>query len=228
MSSVMRNGYAVALVLGLLYLALLPLQPYPLSWALKPVPMLLFGLLLWRAYPGAAGRWLALGYLGAAAGDFFLDYGQRDGLFIQALLAFLVNQIAFAVAFLLLGRGQPWLRWNALPALLYGALLAVWMVPAAVGLQLPVAVYLASLLVMVLLACRLQARPGALWWGAMLFMLADSLIGLNKFVYPFAHSTEIIVSCYFSGQALITWGLLKRAAMPLAVAQPVDAQAAAG
>ena len=224
MSAVQRNAYLLALGLGLLYLLLLPLQPYALSWLLKPLPMLLFALLLWRAYPGAPGRWLALGYLGAAAGDFFLDFGQRDGLFIQALLSFLVNQIAFAVAFVLLGRGQPWLRLNMLPALLYGALLAVWMVPAAGTMKLPVAIYLASLLLMVLLACRLQARPGALWLGVMLFMLADSLIGLNKFVMPFAYSTPIIVCLYFSGQALITWGLLKHAG----ALQPAAAPAADG
>ena len=99
--------YALAIALGLLYLLLLPLKPYPLGWLLKPLPMLIFAVLAWRAFPGAAGRWLALGYLGAAAGDFFLDFGDRDGLFLQALLAFLLNQLAFAVAFVLLGRGRP-------------------------------------------------------------------------------------------------------------------------
>ena len=106
MSVFQRRCFVLAIGLGLLYLALLPFKPYPLGWLLKPLPMLLFALLVWRAFPGAPGRWLALGYGAAAAGDFFLDFGDRDGLFIQALLAFVDNQIAFAIAFVSLGRGR--------------------------------------------------------------------------------------------------------------------------
>ena len=220
--------YALAIALGLLYLLLLPLKPYPLGWLLKPLPMLIFAVLAWRAFPGAAGRWLALGYLGAAAGDFFLDFGERDGLFLQALLAFLLNQLAFSVAFVLLGRGRPLWRWRGLPVLLYALAMAVWMLPAAGALQVPVAIYLGCLLAMALLAGRLEPRPGPLWLGAMLFVVADSLIGLNKFVQPFPHAVEVIVSCYFSGQALIAWGLLRASAASPATTAPAAAARTAG
>jgi alkenylglycerophosphocholine/alkenylglycerophosphoethanolamine hydrolase len=203
--------YAVAVLLGVAYIALIPLQPYSLSWLLKMAPMLIFAWLAWRALLGAAGRWLAAGFLAAAAGDFFLDYGNRDGLFIQALLSFLLNQLAFIVGFLLLAVGRSW-RWSwrwSVPVLLYCVLLALWMVPAAKGLHVAVGIYLASLLCMALCATRVEATPGPLWLGAMLFVLADSLIGLNKFVYPFEHAVLVIVSFYFSGQALIAWGLLR-------------------
>ena len=220
--------YALAIALGLLYLLLLPLKPYPLGWLLKPLPMLIFAVLAWRAFPGAAGRWLALGYLGAAAGDFFLDFGERDGLFLQALLAFLLNQLAFSVAFVLLGRGRPLWRWRGLPVLLYALAMAAWMLPAAGALQVPVAIYLGCLLAMALLAGRLEPRPGPLWLGAMLFVVADSLIGLNKFVQPFPHAVEVIVSCYFSGQALIAWGLLRASAASPATTAPAAAARTAG
>lgn len=222
MSTIQRRCFAVGLGLGLLYLLLLPLKPYALSWLLKPLPMLVFAVLCWRAFPGAVGRWLALGYVAAAAGDFFLDFGERDGLFIQALLSFLVNQIAFAAGFFLLARPACGsLRWRSLPALLYAVLLAVWMVLAAGALQVPVALYLACLLLMVLMACRVEPRPGPLWLGALLFMLADSLIGVNKFVQPFPHAVLVIVCCYFGGQALIAWGLLRlRAAAATAATSP--------
>jgi alkenylglycerophosphocholine/alkenylglycerophosphoethanolamine hydrolase len=209
MTAFQRRCFVFALGLGLLYLLLLPLKPYPLGWLLKPLPMLLFSVLMWRAFPGAVGRWLALGYAAAAAGDFFLDFGDRDGLFIQALLAFLVNQLAFIVGFGLLGRGRSWQWRRSLPVLLYSTALAVWMVPAAGALQIPVAIYLGCLLVMAILAGRVEAGLGPLWLGAMLFVVADSLIGLNKFVQPFPHAVLVIVTCYFSGQALIAYGLLR-------------------
>jgi alkenylglycerophosphocholine/alkenylglycerophosphoethanolamine hydrolase len=203
--------YGLAVVLGIAYILLIELQPYPLSWLLKMAPMLIFAGLMWRTLPGVTGRWLAVGYVTAAAGDFFLDYGNRDGLFRQALIAFLCNQLAFIVAFVLLARGRSW-RWLwSLPVIAYSLLLAVWMVPAAKGLQIPVAVYLSCLLGMALCAARVEQSPGPLWMGAMLFVLADSLIGFNKFVQPFEHAVLVIVTCYFIGQALIAFGLLRLA-----------------
>lgn len=214
MSIFQRRCYFLAIGLGLVYLLLLPFKPYPLGWLLKPLPMLLFALLVWRAFPGAPGRWLALGYGAAAAGDFFLDFGDRDGLFIQALLAFLVNQIAFAIAFVLLGRGRFWSWPKAAPVLIYAALVATWLLPAAGALQVPVAIYLSCLLVMAVLAGRVESGPGPLWLGAMLFVVADSLIGVNKFVQPFPQAVLVIVACYFSGQAMIAAGLLRLRASP--------------
>jgi alkenylglycerophosphocholine/alkenylglycerophosphoethanolamine hydrolase len=209
MSAFQRRCFVVAVGVGLIYLALLPLKPYPLSWLLKPIPMLLFALLAWRAYPGARGICLGIGFVAAAAGDFFLDYGERDGLFIQALLAFLVNQLAFAAAFARLSSGTPWLRWRAWPVTLYCLVLALWLVPAAGAYQLPVAIYLLCLFIMAIMACRVEQQVGLLWLGAMLFVIADSLIGVNKFAQPFPYAIPVIVTCYFTGQTLIALGLLR-------------------
>ena len=208
MSAFERRYFAVAVVLGLIYLALIPLKPYPLSWLLKPIPMLIFALLAWRAWPGITGILLGVGFIGAAAGDFFLDYGDRDGLFIQALCAFLVNQLAFVAAFALMARGKPWLRWRMLPVTLYSLLLAVWLVPASGAYQIPVAIYLLCLYAMAIMACRVEDKTGLLWLGAMLFVIADSLIGVNKFAMPFAYAVPVIVTIYFTGQTLIGLGVL--------------------
>ena len=119
MSAFERRCFVVAVALGLIYLVLLPFKPYPLSWLLKPIPMLIFAVLAWRAHPGKSGFFLGAGFVAAAAGDFFLDYGDRDGLFIQALGAFLINQLAFVAGFAVLAKGKPWLRWRMLPVTLY-------------------------------------------------------------------------------------------------------------
>ena len=214
---------ATAITLGLLYIALIPQQPYPGSWLLKPLPMLLYAFLMWRTFPGAVGRWLALGYVAAAFGDFFLDYGERDGMFRQALAAFLVNQVAFLIAFAKLSAGSPW-RWlRAAPAIAYGVLLAAWLVPKAGALQVHVSIYLAFLVAMAVTACRVEAAPRLLWLGAMLFLLADSLIGVNKFAAPFPNAVLVIVSLYFTGQTLIALGLLRHRAAIAAIAPATSA-----
>jgi len=214
MPNAQRYLLGLAAVLGYLYIVLLLFKPYPLSWLLKPLPMLLFAWLVWHRPGGAPGRWLALGFVGAAAGDFFLDYGDRDGLFMQALLAFLVTQVAFFVAFVQLGRGRP-LRWRwGLPLMLYAVVVLVGVLPGAAGMRLPVAVYFSCLLAMTLAAARVEERPGPLYGGAVLFLIADSLIGVNRFIAPFPFATSLIVSLYFSGQLLIAAGLLSHSASP--------------
>ncbi|MBC9252613.1 hypothetical protein A9179_20300 [Pseudomonas alcaligenes] len=212
MPAAQRFAFILAVLLGYLYIVLLPFKPYPLGWLLKPLPMLLYAVLAWRSLPGAAGRWLALGFVAAGLGDFFLDYGNRDGLFRQALGAFLLTQLAFIRGFGLLARGRSWRLLWSVPALFYGTAMAAWMLPAAPGLQVPLALYFCCLLAMVCSAARVESRPGPLWLGASLFLLADSLIGLNKFIQPFPHAVTLIVLCYFSGQTLIAWGLLRLSA----------------
>ncbi|MDH1262968.1 lysoplasmalogenase [Pseudomonas sp. GD03944] len=223
MSRTQYQVFAIAVALGYLYIALLLFKPYPLSWLLKPLPMLLFAWLVWSRPGGTAGGWLALGFAGAAAGDFFLDYGNRDGLFMQALLAFLVTQVAFLVAFLLLGRGRP-VRWAwCLPVLLYTGVMIVWMLPGTGDLRLPVLAYFIVLLAMAMAAARVEAQPGTLYAGAVLFLVADSLIGVNKFIQPFPFAVPVIVSVYFTGQVLIALGLLRCSASPATTTGAVTA-----
>lgn len=114
-----------------------------------------------------------------------------------------------------MAKGKSWLRWRMLPVT-HSLLLALWLVPAAGAYQLPVAISLLCLYVMALMACRVEDKTGLLWLGAMLFVIADSLIGVNKFA-QFAYAIPVIVSCYFAGQALIALGLvrLERQANPI-------------
>lgn len=211
MTNTQRTLFAVALILGVAYLLLLPFKPYPYSWLLKPLPMLIYAVLLFKAFPGWIGRFLAIGLIGAAAGDFYLDYGDRDGLFRQALLSFLVNQIAFTVAFVLLAGKGVWHWPRAIPAVLYGIILAIWILPLAGNLQLAVAVYMLCLITMAVMAARVEPKLGCIWVGSLFFVVADSLIGINKFAEPFPYAVLVIVTCYFGGQSLIAWGLLRRA-----------------
>ncbi|MEJ6656408.1 MAG: lysoplasmalogenase family protein, partial [Pseudomonas sp.] len=82
-------------------------------------------------------------------------------------------------------------------------------VPASGAYQVPVTIYLLCLYAMAFMACRVEDKPGLLWLGAMLFVIADSLIGANKFAMPFAYAVPVIVTIYFAGQALIGLGVVR-------------------
>jgi uncharacterized membrane protein YhhN len=148
---------------------------------------------------------MTLAYLGAAAGDVFLDL-DRTGYLRHGLACFLVTQIGFAVTFA--GRA----RWQAsrlpLVALLVAAeaalLVMAW--DGLGALRAPVIVYLAALLAMVGAALMIP-RGGWIAAGALMFLSSDTLIGVSQFIVPFAHSTELIVITYLVAQLLIGWGL---------------------
>jgi uncharacterized membrane protein YhhN len=181
---------------------------YPGHWLLKASPMLLAAGTVLRALAPRFGIPMAIGFVAAAGGDVFLAL-DRSAFLIQALLCFLVTQIAYIIAFYGQTRppGQRWKLW--LPAVLYGGAVFWLLLPGLGDFLVPVLVYVAVLVKMVIAASLVERRPGLLLVGAGLFLIADSLIGINRFVAPFPASEPIIVAIYTTGQLMILAGALK-------------------
>ena len=77
--------------------------------------------------------------------------------------------------------------------------------PIASG-ALPVPLALVEMVAV--LAAGVEDRPGRVWSGAVLFLVADSLIGIDRFIAPFAYSEIVIVGLYTTAQFLIFTGML--------------------
>lgn len=197
--------FPLAVICGALYLLLWPLHPWPFSYALKALPVLLLAVMAQALLHGRE-RWLyTLAMLSSAAGDVFLDL-DRTLYLKHALFSFLITQLAYIALF--------WPRRQVvkgmvlrvvLPALVAGFLL--WQFyPNTGALWWPVVIYVVCLWGMAVLALL----SGNHWIaaGGVLFMLADSLIGVNRFWLPFEHSTPVIVSIYLTGQLLLGYGVL--------------------
>lgn len=203
-----RGIVAVAAGLALLYWLSLWGPDYPGHWLLKASPMLLAAALLARTLSPRFALPLAIGYLAAAGGDIFLAL-DRDLYLMEALLCFLVTQIAYIAAFS--GQTRPlasrWKLW--LPALIYGALMYLILLPGLGSFLLPVLVYVTVLVAMVIAASLVERTPGLLLAGAVLFLIADSLIGLNRFVDSVTVAETVIVAIYTSGQLMILVGALR-------------------
>lgn len=81
-------------------------------------------------------------------------------------------------------------------------------------LKIAVAVYACALVSMVLAAINRGDRvPKDSFWlvfiGAFLFMISDMMIGLNKFVSPFANAGVYILFTYCLGQYMIVEGFIR-------------------
>ncbi len=189
-------------------------------------PLIMLSLLFWtkdhrQSYPLLwTGMWFALG------GDVFLMIREKD-LFVAGLGSFLVMQLFYILAFrkTLTPEGKNNLRttwwWMTLPFVLYAmsflAMLhrTITQHPATQGLWIPIVAYAICLCTMGAAAALRRgsvSTEGYTWVlaGAVLFILSDSGIAINKFLQSFEGSSLFVMSTYAAAQWLIVWGMLKR------------------
>lgn len=178
-----------------------------LSLLTKGIPVI--ALLLWlrQAPAGTYRRWIGIGLVFSLAGDILLDW--PGDLFVFGLGAFLLGHLAYLRAYVSDSR-QP-----ALPALLLaliagGAMFAILASSGLGELLIPVACYATAISLMLWRAlARLghpQLQPHSTWMaagGAALFVLSDSLIGIDRFVASFDAAPYAIILTYWLGQ----WGI---------------------
>lgn len=204
MTSTSRWILWAAAAVALAYLVL-P-RPYAGDVALKASMCVLLAI---AAFRGDL-KLLALALLFSAAGDAFLAYdGKR--LFVPGLASFLVTHVLYAVVFVVATKGgaatmgtgrKVMLAIVPAFALAYGVVL--W--PHLGALAVPVMVYIAAIVVMTMLSLRVRAIEVPL--GAVLFMVSDSLISLEKFLWHAAWVGPLVWITYALAQLLITSGML--------------------
>jgi uncharacterized membrane protein YhhN len=193
------------------------LTDWPLLCLLaKPLPVL--ALLGWLrgAEAGPYRRWIAIGLLFSLAGDMLLQWSPE--LFVFGLGAFLLGHLAYLMAYL--SDSRRFAPLALLLALIAGGSMFATLASAGLGsLLIPVALYALAISAMLWRAlarvsCASISRQSAYLAaiGAALFVLSDSLIGINRFVSPFAGAHYAIILTYWLGQWGITASALYRRA----------------
>lgn len=179
-------------------------------------PLLMISLLLyfisaskgyppWRYYVMAA---LVFSW----AGDVFL---MRDDMFTPGLASFLVAHLFYITAYQKTGAANGELRpLDIIKFLLFGAGLIWVLYPDLGGMLIPVIVYALVLLSMGVWAHKRRGATSAASFvlvsaGAMLFVISDGLIAINKFAYAVPAERILVMSTYIAAQYLIIQGLLK-------------------
>ncbi|MGL4317466.1 MAG: lysoplasmalogenase [Pseudomonas sp.] len=170
----------------------------------KPLPII--ALLLWlrQAASGPYRTWIAVGLVFSLLGDLLLEW--PADLFVFGLGAFLLAHLAYLVAYLSSTRRlAPGALLLAIAA--SGGMFALLASAGLGGLLLPVACYSLAIGCMLWRALARLAEPEqarrSAWLaalGALLFVLSDSLIGINRFVMPFEGASFAILLSYWLGQ----------------------------
>jgi uncharacterized membrane protein YhhN len=100
----------------------------------------------------------------------------------------------------------------AFPVILAGTGLVIVLFPVLGDLRFPVMVYALVLVLMVLNALFRYGRTNSTsFWmvfgGALLFMISDSLLAINKFLQPLPQSGLLVMTTYITAQYLLIEGL---------------------
>jgi alkenylglycerophosphocholine/alkenylglycerophosphoethanolamine hydrolase len=180
----------------------------------KGIPVI--ALLLWlRTAPSGLYRcWISLGLLCSLTGDILLDW--PGDLFVFGLGAFLLAHLAYLRAYLSDCKQPEWLA--LLLALTTGGTMFAILASANLGpLLIPVACYALAISAMLWRALARLGQPGLpsistrlAAGGAALFVLSDSLIGINRFVAPFDAAPLAIMLTYWLGQWAIAASAFNR------------------
>jgi uncharacterized membrane protein YhhN len=206
----------VAIGSGLLYLWAYGRPDRRWEWFLKPLTtgvLIMIGLVgLWSKAAtadaatggGRYGPLMLLGLCLSLAGDIFLML-PRDR-FLQGLGAFLLAHLAYSAAFW--GRA-PVASLSSLVAALVLLGLGLWLFALLAqelrrrGTKLLVAVGLYVLVIIAMVWRAVATQVPLVVAGALLFLLSDALLGLNRFYRKIPWAQGWIMLTYWGGQALL-------------------------
>jgi uncharacterized membrane protein YhhN len=164
----------------------------------------------------AFGCWIITGLVLGAIGDAFL-LGHGRAMFLGGMIAFLLGHLAYLAGLALLVPPGAWLGTaGALAAapIAIGIMMLAGLWPRLGGLKLPVSLYVAALVTVVVAAFAVY-RAGALpapqqsWLaaGAGLFFFSDLWVARERFLTRSFVNKLWGLPAYYAGQLLIAWSI---------------------
>ncbi len=184
----------------------------------KPLLMPILAYYVWLK-SGRSTPFLLAGILFSWIGDVALMYDQiRSFYFLIGLGAFLLAHILYIMSYRRASdKPSPYESSSlvvvaSVLVLLVGAALLYFLSPTLGPLKFPVYLYAGILVLMVLAALSRFRKTNTIsyWhvlWGAILFMVSDSILAINKFAMPIYASGILIMTTYISAQYLIAKGI---------------------
>lgn len=170
----------------------------------KPLTLILI-LLIATVFPAIEPSYkifIVSGLLFSLLGDTFLIFPEQH--FKKGLIVFLIGHICYIIAFTV-STGFHFTSWIFLPITVVGILYLRIILPYSGKMKIPIIIYVIIIMIMGWVAIErfhndpiLRTILPAI--GAILFMISDAVLALNKFRKPFFSAELIILSTYFTAQ----------------------------
>ena len=170
----------------------------------KPLTLILI-ILIASIFPAVESNYkifIVSGLLFSMLGDIFLINPEQ--YFKKGLVAFLIGHICYIIAFSV-STGSHFTLWIFLPIVVVGAIYLRLILTYSGKMKLPIIIYITMIMIMVWMAIeRFHSDPTLRTVlpaiGAILFMISDAVLALNKFRKPFFNAELIILTTYFTAQ----------------------------
>jgi uncharacterized membrane protein YhhN len=208
-----RSHVNIFLIFTSIFLVSTFFKPYPLSWVLKLLPILIllhFSLKRTFDTKERTHKLFIVGLAFSALGDFFLGYDPVNW-FVLGLGSFLIAHIfyIFSLKPLLPKAGVI----KRLPIVvlycLYGVCMFSFIYAGLGDFFIPVFVYMSILLLMGITTLLSKKSNKWLLIGGISFILSDSFIGLDKFYQEIPFASFFIMSTYYFAQFSLVKGLFE-------------------
>ncbi len=172
----------------------------------KPLTMVLIWLIaiLGQASFPFYKYMIITGLIFSLAGDVFLML--PSDRFVAGLVAFLIAHLFYIAAFASGIDALLW--WPLIPLVIYGIVIYLIVASSLGKLRLPVLIYIGVILVMAWLAWERWSQTGQseaflTFTGAVLFVISDTILAINRFRGAFKPARALNLTTYFAAQWLI-------------------------
>ena len=208
MTSVQKTWLFIFAVFALTFIGLLPFEPYPGNFVIKAIPALSLAVLSFIAISGSRGKLLFIALLFCAGADIALELAS-GAYFVAGLGLFLVAHIFFIITF---SRDFKFQK-SKVPVIVllvvYSTMMALVLTPSLKEMAIPVYIYMTALTLVGVFASMRSVRNDFTLYGAIAFIVSDSVLAVNKFMMPMAAADYVVMVTYYSSLFLIVYGFLK-------------------
>ena len=193
---------------AILFIGLLPLEPYVGNFVIKAIPAISLAVLAFIAISGSRGKLLFASLLFCAAADIALELAAGK-YFVIGLGLFLIAHILLIVTF---SRDFKFQK-SKIPVIVllvvYSKMMAFVLMPSLKELAIPVYIYMTAITLMGIFASLKSSKNDFTLYGAISFIVSDSVLAINKFMMPVVAVDYVVMITYYLALFLIVYGFLK-------------------
>lgn len=208
MSTAQKTYLYVFLAFAIAYVGTLPFQPYPGDFVIKAIPVVSLCILALTTVAGLRGKLLFVALLFSAAGDVALAL-EAGKYFIIGLALFLIAQIVYIVTFSRDFKAQKSRVPIVVLLAVYAVAMALILAPSLGEMAIPVYFYLVVITTMGIFAALRASRTRLVLYGAISFIVSDSILAINKFLVLVPAADYLVMITYYLAQFLIVYGFVK-------------------
>lgn len=209
---------ALIIILGLYYVFFINTisEQFVMFFKLLPMVLIILLAILTKAENVIPYKTLIIiALIFCALGDYTIQW------FIIGLICFLIGHLFYIRAFLTAKEAIAPL-WITICLSLYGLAMMIWIGGSLIkedNMILAIAVFAYMIVILTMGWTSFRTGSTLAIIGAFLFIISDSILAINKFMFPVEYSHQLIMLTYYSAQILIALSIPKYSAIRSKVIQ---------